>query len=161
MAFHHVLVFLGPEKKPRMLFADLTSRELATRFITPYEQGRPFFVGNELISPHDLRAIHIIRTQRSDKTEREEINRKDREGIDRINASGSRLVVIGAGAGNEPEDITGAGEDITHTLIKGPPGYRANRWRTTIGVLKSVWGIVAAVISTVLAAGIMWYLNWR
>lgn len=161
MAFHHVLALLGPEKKTRMLFTDLTSKELAKRFITPYEQGQTFFAGNELISPHELQAIHIIRTQRSDKTERQEINRKEREAIDRLNASDSGLVVISAGAGNEPQDIASAGEDITHTLLKGPPGYRANRWQAMTGALKSVWGIATAVLGTVLAAGIVWWLNWR
>lgn len=160
-AFHHVLATLGPDKTIRMLFTDLTKDELVKRFITPYEQGRPFFSGNELISPHELRSIHIIRTQRPDKTERDDINRKDLEKINRLNATGSGLVVISAGAGHEPQDIAEVGEDITHNLIQGPPGYRANRWQATIGALKSVWGIATAVISTVLAAGIVWWLNWR
>lgn len=161
MAFHHVLATLGREEKVRMLFADLTSEELAQRFIKPYEQGKSFFAGNELISPYDLRSIHIIRTQRSDKAERDDINRKEREAIDRFNMSGSGLVVISAGAGDEPREIAGVGEDLTHTLIKGPPGFRAKRWQGVPGAFKSMWGIVATIIGTVVSAGIVWWLKWR
>jgi len=161
MAFHHVIATIGPEQKLRVLFADLTSEQLAERFVRPYEQGKSFFSGHELISPHDLRSIHIIRTQRPDRTERDEICRKEREQIDRLNASGSDLVMISVGTGNEPGDITAAGEDITHTVIKGPPGFNANRGQVAASVFKWTVGIVAAVIGSVVAAGILARLNWR
>jgi hypothetical protein len=161
MAFHHVIATLGPGTQVRVLFTDLTSEELAKQFIRPYEQGKPFFAGHELISPHELRSIQIIRTQRPGRTERDEINRKDRDRIDRLNASGSGLVLISAGAGHEPEDIAEAGEDVTHTVIKGPPGFRANRWQPAAIAFRGVWGIVAAITSTVVAAGLIWWFRWR
>ena len=161
MAFHHVFATLGPEKQARMLFVDLTSKELVKQFIKPYEQGKPFFAGHELISPHNLRSIHIIRTRGLDRTERDEINRKDRERIDRLNASGSGLVLISAGAGHAPEDIAEAGEDITHSVIKGPPGFRANRWQPAVSAFKVIAGIVAAVVATVAAAGLVWRFGWN
>ena len=157
MAFHHVIATLGTDRQVRVLFADLTLEELAKQFINPYEQGKPFFAGHELISPHELRSIHIIRTRSPDRTERDEINRKDRERNDRLNARGSGLVLISGGAGHAPEDIAEVGEDITHSVIKGPPGYRANQWQPAVIAFRSVWGIVA----TVIAAGLIWRFGLR
>ena len=161
MAFHHVIATLGPGTQVRVLFTDLTSEELAKQFIRPYEQGKPFFAGHELISPHELRSIHIIRTRSPDRTERDEINRKDRERNDRLNARGSGLVLISGGAGHAPEDIAEVGEDITHSVIKGPPGFRANRWQPAVSAFKVIAGIVAAVVATVAAAGLVWRFGWN
>jgi hypothetical protein len=160
-SFHHVLATLGSDKQVRVLFADLTGDELKQQFIKPYERGKSFFAGHDLISPHELRSIKIIRTRRPDEAEREELNRRDRERIEEFNAAGPGLVLIGGAAGHEPGDIAEVGEDITHTVIKGPPGFRANRWQPAVVALSGVWGIVAAVVSAVVGAGLVFWLNWR
>jgi hypothetical protein len=156
MPFHHVIAKIDGEDKFRCLFSDLSASDLQKRFIVPYERGKSFFSGNDLISANDLRSLHIVRTQRSDQIERDEINRADRAYIDKINRSGNGMFIISLGGGYEPQDIIQAGEDVTHTLIKGPPRFKAGIWAPSMKVLAWVGGIIAAVV----AAGIVKWLGW-
>jgi hypothetical protein len=156
MPYHHVIAKVGTEETFRVLFTDLTTEELCERFVKPYEKGNPFFSGNDLISPNDLRSIQIIRTERQNEVERDEINRKDREHIDRLNNSGSGVFLVSIGGGYEPQDIAESGEDLTHTFIKGHPGFKAGRWEPSMKVIAWVGGIVAAVVT----AGIVKWLGW-
>lgn len=156
MSFHHVIAKVGSEDKPRVLFADLSVDKLKERFVGPYEKGQAFFSGNDLISPNDLRSVQIIRTDRSSETERDEINRKDRESIDRRNDSSSGVFFVGLGGGYEPQDIAEVGVDLTHDLIKGPPGFKVDKWEPSLKAIAWVGGIIA----TVAAAGIVKWLGW-
>ena len=94
MAYHHVIAKVGAEDKFRVLFIDLDVEDLDERFVKPYEMGTPFFSGNDLISPGDLRSIQIIKTERQNEIERDEINRKDREKIAEINNSDSGVFFL-------------------------------------------------------------------
>ena len=156
MPYYHVIAKVGTEEKFHILFTDLTVEELSARFVKPYEQGTTFFSGNDLISPNDLRSVQIIRTERENEVERDEINRKDRESIDRLNNSSSGVCIVSVGGGYEPQDIADAGEDLTHPFIKGHPGFKTGRWEPSIKVIAWVGGIVA----TVAAAGIVKWFGW-
>ena len=155
MANHHVIAKVGNDEKYRVLFTDLNIAALAERFVRPYEKGTSFFSGNELIAPNDLRSVQIIRTEQSYEDEREGINRKDQERIDRLNQTDGALVFITLG-NYEPKDMAEAGEDVTHTFIKGHPGYKSGKWDPSLKVLAWVGGIVA----TVAAAGLVKWLGW-
>ena len=156
MAFHHVIAKVGSEEKHRILFADLSGEALKERFIRPYEKGKPFFSGNDLISPNDLRSVQIIRTERTEEVERDEINRKDRESIDRLNDPSSGVFFLSVGGGYEPQDIAKVGEDLTHTFIKGHPGFKAGQWAPWVKSIAWFGGIIA----TVAAAGLVKWLGW-
>jgi hypothetical protein len=156
MSYHHVIAKVGMEEKFRVLFTDLTVEELSVRFVNPYEKGTSFFSGNDLISPNELRSIQIIRTERRNEIERDEINRKSREKIDRLNNSSSSFFIVSVGEGYEPQDITEAGEGLTHTFIKGHPGFKAGRLEPSKKLIAWVGGIVASVV----AAGIVKWLGW-
>lgn len=156
MAFHHVIAKVGAEEKFRILFADLSAEALNERFIKPYEKGKSFFSGNDLISPNDIRSIQIIRTERPEEVERDEINRKDRERIDRLNDPSSGVFFLSVGGGYEPQDIAEVGEDLTHSFIKGHPGFKAGQWGPSVKAIAWLGGIIA----TVTAAGIVKWLGW-
>lgn len=156
MAYHHVIAKIGSEEKLRILFSDLSVEELSERFIKPYEKDTSFFSENCLISPKELQSVQIVRTERPDAMERDEINRKDLESIDRFNDSSSDVHFVSIGGGYQPQDISEVGEDLTHSFIHGPPGFRARRWEPP---LKAV-GWVAGIIATVAAAGIVKWLGW-
>lgn len=156
MAYHHVIAKVGQSDKFRILFADLSLADLKELFITPYERGRSFFSGNDLVAPSDLRSVQVVRTERTEQKERERINNESLAQIDKINRESDSVVFISPGSGYDPEDIAEAGEDITHSVIKGPPGFRAGKWSTPAKVLAWVAGIVAVVI----AAGVIKWLGW-
>lgn len=156
MPYYHVIAKINAENKYQCLFADLSVGDLKKNFIRPYERGKSFFSGNDLFSSLDLRSVQIIRTEHPDKLERDEINRKDREQIDEINRRGE-LVIFSFGGGYEPEDIARAGEDLTHSFIKGPPGFKANKFVPSV----KAFGWIAGVISAVIIAGLIKWLGWK
>ncbi len=156
MAYHHVIAKVGQSDKFRVLFADLSLADLKDRFLAPYERGRSFFSGNDLVAPSDLRSVQVVRTERTEQEERERINNESLAQIDKINRESDGVVFISPGSGYDSEDIAEAGEDVTHSVIKGPPGFRAGKWSKPAKVLAWVAGIVAVVI----AAGVIKWLGW-
>ena len=127
MSHHHVIAKVDSESKLRVLFVDLEAKALSERFVKPFEKGTPFFSGNDLISPNDLRSVQIVRTERPDAVERDELNRKDKESIDRLNEPGSGVLFLSVGGGYEPQDIAEAGVDVTQEFIKGHPRFKAGQ----------------------------------
>lgn len=156
MAYYHLIAKVGSEERCRELFTDLTEKELTDCFVRYYEKGDSFFSGNNLISPYDLRSINIIRTLRKNEVEWDEINRNYCERINRLNNPDDGLFVIDLGRGYEPQDIADAGEDLTHTFIKGSPGFKAGRWKPW----QKVFAWVAGIVATIIAAGIIKWLGW-
>ena len=155
MSFHHVVAQLVSESKPRVLFTDLSESELKKRFVKPYQKGLGFFSSNDVISPYDLRSLHIIRTDRCNSTERDELNRNDLEKINGINRSGDGLYFRAAG-GYAPLDIIKVGADLTHEFIKHPPGFKTATWKLSAKAL----GWTGTIISGVLVAGAAKLLGW-
>lgn len=156
MAYHHVIARVGEDDKFRILFTDLSFTDLKKRFIVPYERGISFFSGNDFIAPKDLHFVRVVQTECTEKEERERINNESLVQIEKINRENNGTVFISPGSGYDPEDIAEAGEDITHSVIKGPPGFRARKWGVSTNVLALVTGIVA----TVVAAGVIKWLGW-
>lgn len=156
MTYHHVIAKVGSGDKFRCLFSDISAADLRKKFILPYERGTGFFCGSDLISPAEIRSLKIVRTNNPDEVERAEINRADQARIDEFNRTSGGLTIIGFGGGYEPEDIEGAGEDVTHVLIKGPPGFKAGRWAPSKKVMGWFFGILASVV----AAGAAKWLGW-
>lgn len=156
MSFHHVIAKVGTNDKPRVLFADLSADALKEKFVRPYEKGQAFFSGNDLISPANLQSVQIIRTDRSEETERDEINRKDRENIDRLNNSSPGVFFVSVGGGYEPEDLAEVGVDVTHDFIKGPPGFKSGKWEPS----KKALAWIGSIVATVVAAGVVKWLGW-
>lgn len=136
MAYHHVIAKAGQSNKFCILFTDLSLADLKKRFIAPYERGRSFFSGNDLIAPGDLRSVQVVRTQYTEQEERERINSESLAQIHKLNRESKGIVFIGPGSSHSPEDIAEAGEDVTHSVIKGPPGFRASKWGTPEKLMK-------------------------
>ena len=115
-----------------------------------------FFSGSDLITPSSLRSVQVVQTECTEQEERERINNESLTQIDKFNRESNGLVFIGIGSGYNPEDIAEAGENITHSVIKGPPGFRAQKWSMPVHVL--VWG--SGIVATVIAARIIKWLGW-
>ena len=156
MSYYHVIAKVRPDDNFRCLFSDLSAKELRRQFLRPYQLGKSFFSRNDLISPADLKSMHIIRTKRADEVERDEINRAQKARIDELNRSSEHLVFLNFGGGYEPEDILAAGEDVTHAFINGPPGYNAG-WNVFPA---RVIGWVLSIVAVVIAAGLVKWFGW-
>jgi len=156
MSYYHVIAKIGKDENFHILFTDLTVEELSKNFVTPYKKNNPFFSGNDLIQPNDLQSIQVIRTERPNEDERNEINRKSQEHINRINDSYGDIFLVSPGRGYSPQDIAEVGEDVTKTFIKEPPGFKARSSEPLMKIL--AW--VAGIIATVFTAGIVKWLGW-
>ncbi|MET3928579.1 hypothetical protein L3D22_01175 [Lysobacter soli] len=154
MEYYHVIAKLEGEQRFRVLFVDLNVWNLKRRFISPYDRGKSFFVGNELIDSNKICHVQIIRTTDPNEIVRKEINRIDNQRIDAWNRESHGVFFVTAGAGHEPEDIAMGGDDVTKEFIAGQPGHRA--WPLPGGWL----GWVSGLASAVMAAGIAKFLGW-
>jgi hypothetical protein len=154
MEYFHVIAKLEGEQRFRTLFADLNVWDLKRHFVSPYDHGKSFFVGNELIDSNKIRHVQIIRTTEPEEAVRKEINRVDNQRIDAWNRESHGVFFVTVGAGHDPEDIAMGGGDVTKEFITGQPGHRA--WSMPGGWLGWVGGVVGAV----LAAGVAKSFGW-
>lgn len=161
MPYYHVIAKTVDEDKYQCLFADLSMRQLKKQFVRPYGKDASFFSGNDLFSPSKLRSILIVRTDLPDEVVRNEMYRAGQRQEDDWNRNSESCFYLGLGRGNDPEDIVEGGEDVTRSLLKGPPGFRTNRFARPIRFLLAVLAIIGTIIAGVIVAGITTRLGWR
>lgn len=147
MSYYHVIAKVESDEAERVLFSDLRKKELASKFINPYEKGANFFSENVRLSPYNLQQVKIFQTEKTFVAELDEIKCRRQEKLDQRNNSDSGVVFLSLENECQPMDIAEAGEDLTQTLIKGHPGFKADKWKW-IGVLfKWFAGILAMVLT--------------
>ncbi|WON75340.1 hypothetical protein [Nitrosospira sp. Is2] len=66
------------------------------------------------------------------------------------------LVFISPGSGYNAEDIAEAGEDMTHSFIKGPPGFKAGRFVFSAKIFSWITEVLAAVVGARIAKWLGW-----
>ena len=156
MPFHHVLLALESEPtKLRCILADLTEKDLKTKFLRPYRKGQNIVCGNEVIPVSQIRKLHIVRTARENETERSALQDRSFKEIQELNKQSESVVLISPGRGYDPEDILEVGEDVTTMFVSGPPGH-ASAPTTVVRFLNNQW-IVAIGTGLIVAALIWWF----
>lgn len=154
MSYHHVIIRLfESERNPRSIISDASEKELLSEFVHPYRAGKDILLGSELFRLVDIRTVLIVRTERPEAIERDEINEADLKEIGRLNAQSDGFVIFSTGRGYDPEDILDVGTDVTAQYIKGPPGQSSallrtalhNPWIVTIGAGLIVAALVASL----------------
>lgn len=152
--FYQVLAAIG-DRKPEMLFSDLTLKQLNKEFVKPYKRGKTFFAGPSVINPSELSQIQIIETPVKEAEARDKISRDSVAEITEFNRT-SEIMVFSTGHGYDPEDIVEAGVDVTRTYIRGGPGSS----KSLSGLSKQAAGWVLTIITGVLTAGLAKLVGW-
>jgi hypothetical protein len=152
--FYQVLAAVG-DRKPEMLFSDLTLKQLKKEFVKPYMRGQTFFAGPSVINPSELSQIQIIETLVKEAEARDKISRDSVAEITEFNRT-SDIMVFSTGHGYDPEDIVEAGFDVTHTYIRGGPGSS----HSLLGLSKRAAGWVLTIVTGVLTAGLAKLVGW-
>ena len=156
--YYHVLLSLQDEPNSiRCLFADLSERELRTRFIVPYRRGKTFLCGSEVIEISRTRKVRIIRTADKSAVELKRLADEHQKKNKEFNASSKWVGIIDVGA-YYPENIDQAGEDVTTTFILGPPGH-GDRWAVVGAFLNHPW--IAAIGTGLIVAALLLWLDWN
>jgi len=159
MPYYHVLLrFADAPEKDRCVFSDLSEKELRQRFVKPYQRGKSFLSGSEVIEASRIRQTAIILTSDPSSIELPKIQAKSRREIEEFNRTSHNLMLMDPGRGNEPEDITEAGEDVTFTFITGPPGHGDK-----LAIAREVMDnpVVSLIVGGLILAGLVFWLGWN
>jgi hypothetical protein len=152
--FYQVLAAIG-DRKPEMLFSDLTLEQLNKEFVKPYMRGQTFFARPSIINPSELSRIQIIETPVKEAEARDKVSQDNVAEIAEFNRT-SEIMTFSIGRGYDPEDIVEAGVDVTPTYIRGGPGSS----KSLLGLSKSAAIWVLGIVTTVLTAGLIKFLGW-
>jgi hypothetical protein len=158
-AYYHVLVSFQDEPKTvRCLFADLSEKELRTRFVAPYRRGKDLLCGTEVVAVSRIRTVGIVRTADTSDIELKRIQEKSRKETEQLNRSSTSVVFLDLGRGYNLEDVSEASEDVTSTFILGPPGH-GDRWTVLAAVLNNPW--ISGIGAGLILAALLWWFGWN
>ena len=158
MSYFHVVISLSDEpSRLRVIFSDLSDRDLRAQFVRPYSKGENLLCGNEIVPVADIRRRHIVRTELREHQERDKLNAKSLAEIEAINRQPGGVTILSPGRGYDPEDILEVGEDVTVAYILGLPGY-ASRPGILRAFFSNQW--VLTVGASLIVAGVVWWLGW-
>ena len=153
MSYYQVILKLkNPESSFQHILVDASEEELLFKIVKPYRNGCNIFHDSTVIDCGDIEKINIVCTEDKNEKARDKLNDESFKRMDEITRNYDSLVIIGPGAGYDPEDIVEAGKDVTENYIKGPPGYGKagvlqefiyNPWVMTIGTGLIIAAIVA------------------
>lgn len=154
MDLYHVVVEIHGEKKPILVFGDLSKSELRKRFLKPYSLGKSVLKKNQVVDLSKVVAVYIRMTKASMTDELEGLKAKSKAEIDELNR-GSGIVFVGFGRGYAGEDISECGVDVTDEFIKTPPG-QGTTFSKLIELLHNPWalriggGIILIIVGFIL-----------
>lgn len=117
MTFYHVRITQKSNRSNDETKVNLTEEELKSRFLEPYEKGKPIIINGKTITMDDLERIRISKSNQPVESLIEEIKREE---------ASSSVVFIG-GPSYEWEAADKA-EDVTDDFIKGSPGYKKKEY---------------------------------
>ena len=92
---------------------DLTKEQLISRFVEPYEQGKPIVINGKTVQPDDLERITIAKSEKTIESFIPQIRAENQN---------SSMVIIGG-----PSDIyqaIGRATNVTDDFIEGAVGYK-------------------------------------
>ena len=99
--FYHVTIKPKSDKGYGENKTDLTKDQLISRYVEPYEQGKPILINGKIVNPDDIEEIRISRTGMT---------------IESFYES-SKFMIRADGTAVSPEDAT-------DEFLEGPPGYK-------------------------------------
>lgn len=152
--FYHVIGAVE-DRKPEMIFSDLTRKVLMSDFVGPYRRGETFFAGAQIVAPSKLRSVRIVETTTREADACAQLNREDLAQIAEFNRT-SGITIISPGRGYDPDDLADAGRDVTSIYLKGGPGSSAG----LLGLSKAAIGWTLGIAAGVLATGAAKWLGW-
>ncbi|TKJ44929.1 hypothetical protein CEE35_05935 [Candidatus Aerophobetes bacterium Ae_b3b] len=117
MTFYHVRITQKSNRSNDETKVNLTEEELKSRFLEPYEKGKPIIINGKTITMDDLERIRISKSNQPAESLIEEIKREE---------ASSSVVFIG-GPSYEWEAADKA-EDVTDDFIKGSLGYKKKEY---------------------------------
>jgi hypothetical protein len=140
------------------MFADLSEKELRTRFVAPYRRGKDLLCGSEVVAVSRIRTVGIVRTADTSDRELKRIQEKSRKETDQLNRSSTSVVFLDLGRGYNLEEISEAGQDVTSTFILSPPGH-GDRRTVVAAVLNHSW--ISAIGTGLIVATLLWWFGWN
>ena len=81
------------------MLSDLSENELRKQFLGPYQSGKNFLLGNEVVQVSHINKVSIVKTDKNSANELKEIQDKSWKEIQGFNRTSDSIVLISPGRG--------------------------------------------------------------
>jgi hypothetical protein len=117
--YYHVIIKPKSDKWYGEYKTDLTREQLVSRYVEPYEQGRPILINGKTVTPNEIERITFHRSEKTIESYVPAIRAED------MNSS---VAIIGGPS--YTQTAINRSEDVTDEFISGPPGYKKEFFKT-------------------------------
>lgn len=156
MLYYHVIIDDFRQSGRWVIFKDLLEQELIRYFVRPFKTGKTLFSDGIAISPEQITALKIVKTNAKMQQVLDEENARSLEEIEEMNNSNTEIMLISAGSGRYEYEIEDLGQSVTSECLalgdvfswKAITEFFHNNWIVTIGGT-----IIAAIIISLLNIG--------
>ncbi len=157
LKYHVLLNKRDSESSLRVIFRDLSERDLKRRFLAPYRRAGKVLVEGEAIDLTFVSKFKIIATAKAMEEELEVVRKESFEEVQRTNRESSSVVFISAGWGYRDEEIEHVGADVTAKYLISPPG-EGGLVATLGAFLNHPW--ILAIGAGLVVAWLVFYFGW-
>ncbi len=153
--YYHVLCEFGDDKEAKLIFSDLSKRQLRKKFIYKYRLGSELFLEGRVLSLMSVKSVQVIRTALPIEKELKKLQKESGERIDRINRESNSFKLVSVGSGWHQEDIVESGENVVSQFISESPGQGTLITRT-IAFLHNAWvlrlgsGVILIIVALII-----------
>ena len=106
----------------KLIFSDLSKRQLKIKFISKYRLGSNLFLDGKVLPLMKITSVQIINTKSPIEQELKKLQKESGERIDKINRESNGFTILSLGSGWHEEDIAECGEDVVSQFINESPG---------------------------------------
>ncbi len=111
--FYHVIIKPKSDKWYGETKTDLTKEQLLSRYVEPYEQGKPILINGKTVPPEDIERIKFHRSEKTIESY-----------VPAIKAESRKSSVSIIGGLSYTHTAINRSKDVTDEFIEGPPGYK-------------------------------------
>lgn len=112
--FYHVRIKPKSDKKGSgENKTDLTQEQLISRYVEPYEMGKPILINGKTVNPNDIERIGIYQSEKTIESY-----------VPAIRAEARNSSIIMLGGPSYEHTAVSRSKDVTDDFIEGPPGYK-------------------------------------
>lgn len=150
--FFHVLVQFKDNKRKKLIFRDLSKKELQKYFVKPFKKRADLFHSGKILRFDEIYGVKIIQTEANSALHIKEYADRMNKSYDRMNSEPGTSVKLVYRPQYE-SDIEYCGSEVTSRFIQKAP---SNKPSLFVQVLNQPWTI--RIVGGIILALLLWFI---